>query len=299
MEQKLDLNLLAIFLEVYRLRSITLAAESLGMTQPGVSGALKRLQSQLRSELFVREGRGISPTHTAIQLAIEIEPSLETVNNAISNLQQFSSYTPRVFNIFVNESSLLHLQPKVDRDETLGNVSIHFSIAPINDDDLLNELSMQKADLAIDVSNRLGAAYCSEVIIRDELVLVVRKDHPRLKNRVITQEDYYQEQHITIRLRRSNMYAADFFTLQNLKPRKISAECDSLMSMLALVANSDCIGSCAKSVAQPYADKLGIQVLTFPFETLPVEQSMIWHTRTSHSPAHKWLREKVLSYINE
>ncbi len=38
--EKFDLNLLRIFIEVYNLKSITLAAESLGLTQPGVSGAI-------------------------------------------------------------------------------------------------------------------------------------------------------------------------------------------------------------------------------------------------------------------
>ncbi|WP_369526259.1 helix-turn-helix domain-containing protein [Photobacterium leiognathi] len=36
---------------------MTLAAESLGLTQPGVSGAIKRLQQYLGKDLFVREGQ--------------------------------------------------------------------------------------------------------------------------------------------------------------------------------------------------------------------------------------------------
>ena len=82
--EKLDLNLLSVFLEVYRLKSITLASESLGMTQPGVSGALKRLQSQLDTDLFIREGRGIIPTNAAVQLASRVEPALEGITSAVS-----------------------------------------------------------------------------------------------------------------------------------------------------------------------------------------------------------------------
>ena len=89
MKTNLDLNLLVVFLEVYRLRSITLASESLGLTQPGVSAALKRLQSQLGAPLFVREGRGISPTHAAIKLANEIEPALTAVESALGNVADF------------------------------------------------------------------------------------------------------------------------------------------------------------------------------------------------------------------
>jgi len=73
-QKKNDLNLLTVFLEVHNQRSITLAAESLDLTQPAVSSALKRFRDQLGTDLFVRDGRGIAPTHTAQFLAEELGP---------------------------------------------------------------------------------------------------------------------------------------------------------------------------------------------------------------------------------
>ena len=51
--RKIDLNLLLVFSVLYRTRNATRAAESLHITQPSVSNALKRLRSLLDDVLFV------------------------------------------------------------------------------------------------------------------------------------------------------------------------------------------------------------------------------------------------------
>jgi len=296
MSDKLDLNLLNVFLEVYRLQSITLASEALDMTQPGVSGALKRLQQQVGTQLFVREGRGISPTHAAIQLAQSVEPALQNVHSAIGNLQDFDINQPRVFHVLVNELMLLLLQPKVEQDTNLGQVQIQFSLTPSDEESLLNDLSLQKADLAIDVGDLRHPSYLSQSVHKDDLVLIARRSHPRIQG-TLTAKEFYQERHVTIRIRRSNQYAADYFTSESLQTRAISAECDSLMSMLALISQTDCIGATTLHIANQYADLFGLQVLPPPFDTLDIEQHMIWHKKNQHHPAHHWLTSKISSYL--
>ncbi|MEZ8515017.1 LysR family transcriptional regulator [Vibrio cyclitrophicus] len=294
--EKLDLNLLNVFLEVYRLKSITLASESLGMTQPGVSGALKRLQSQLGTDLFIREGRGISPTNAATQLALRIEPALDGISSAVSSLQQFDNQQHHVFRILVNEIGLTKLQPLVEKDNTLGNISIEFNMVPNNEEDLLQSLSMQQADLAIDIHYPQVNGYMNQQVIEDRLVLIARHGHPRIDGSV-TEAQYYDEKHVTFRMRRSRLYTADYFTKQAIKPRKVSSECDSLMMMCVLVSGSDCVGSTSRDFANQFAERFQLQVLEQPFEVLPMQQYMIWHKRTESNLAHQWLRNKIQQYM--
>ncbi|MCA3863321.1 MAG: LysR family transcriptional regulator, partial [Burkholderia sp.] len=49
-----DLNLLRVFLAISELRSLTAAGERLGLTQPAVSHALRRLRNLFDDPLFVR-----------------------------------------------------------------------------------------------------------------------------------------------------------------------------------------------------------------------------------------------------
>jgi len=105
-QKKNDLNLLTVFLEVHNQRSITLAAESLDLTQPAVSSALKRFRDQLGTDLFVRDGRGIAPTHTAQFLAEELGPLLTGISSTLENLKAFDTSVHRTFRVFVTEPML-------------------------------------------------------------------------------------------------------------------------------------------------------------------------------------------------
>ena len=73
---EIDLNLLRVFEAVYRVRNVSRAAETLGLTQPAVSHALTRLRLLLRDPLFVRAGGGVQPTAKASQRANNGEASM-------------------------------------------------------------------------------------------------------------------------------------------------------------------------------------------------------------------------------
>ena len=67
--RRVDLNLMVVFDAVYRARSLTAAAERLGMSQPAVSHALSRLRMVFRDPLFTRTPRGVAPTPLADEVA--------------------------------------------------------------------------------------------------------------------------------------------------------------------------------------------------------------------------------------
>ena len=64
-----DLNLLPIFVALLEERSVTRAADRLGMTQSALSNALTRLRTVLQDPLFIRERYGMRPTPKAEALA--------------------------------------------------------------------------------------------------------------------------------------------------------------------------------------------------------------------------------------
>ena len=60
-----DLNLLMTFDAIYRHHNLSAAAIELGMTQPAVSAALKRMRACFDNPLFVRTSHGMRPTPSA------------------------------------------------------------------------------------------------------------------------------------------------------------------------------------------------------------------------------------------
>src|SRR2546421_12832895 len=65
----LDLNLLVALRELLRERSVTRAAERLGVTQPAASAALSRLRRHFGDELLVRDRGEYTLTPLGAQLA--------------------------------------------------------------------------------------------------------------------------------------------------------------------------------------------------------------------------------------
>lgn len=73
-------------------RSVTRAAERLGMTQPALCNALSRLRATLQDPLFIRERYGIQPTPIALELAPKIAETLAMLD-AVLGQQDFDPAT--------------------------------------------------------------------------------------------------------------------------------------------------------------------------------------------------------------
>lgn len=296
--QQVDLNLLPIFLEVYQQRSITLAADVLNLTQPAVSGAIKRLQNTLGVELFVRDGRGISPTNAGIQFARQLLPAYNLVNDALNNVSGFDEQTPRSFLVYVNESIMSLLQPLVESDTSMGNCEIEFQLTPNNEEELQQQLSHQKVDLAIDIGELISPFYATQPFYQEELVAIYSANHPRLDH-VLTKEQFYQEKHVVIKVRRAGLNILPYFSEDLLSTRKISCECQSMFAVMALVSESNCIGISTPLMVEKHAHKFAIQYSTLPFKMKPIQHNMIWHQRNEYHPAHIWLRNKLNGLIQQ
>ncbi|WP_153446559.1 LysR family transcriptional regulator [Vibrio algicola] len=296
MDSNIDLNLLKVFVVVYRHKSITLAAEEMGLTQPGVSGLLKRLQQQVGSQLFIRSGRGITPTQHAKELIRHVEPALAQINNALEGLEGFSIQYPRKFVIYASEPVMLMLLPKLEADCNLGNITIELQPTHSNQEALIQALNQHQADLAIELSNYSARSFFIEELFEDKIRLIARKGHPRIED-TITRKQFYAEKHITLKLRREDSHMADYFTEESISERKVAAECTSLVSLMSMVATSDCIAMVTESIATAFADKLNIQMLDCPFTSKPVKYRLLTHNRERRSAANMWLREKIKSYF--
>ncbi len=73
----LDLNLLRVFFAIWDLRSLTAAGERLGLTQPAISHALRRLRERFGDPLFVRVANRMLPTDAAVRLHEPLDQAFE------------------------------------------------------------------------------------------------------------------------------------------------------------------------------------------------------------------------------
>src|SRR5690348_15584694 len=79
-----DLNLLIVFDAIMHERNVTKAGQRIGLSQPAMSHALKRLRYMLRDELFIRTPDGMVPTPHAERLALPLRGALSELQAALA-----------------------------------------------------------------------------------------------------------------------------------------------------------------------------------------------------------------------
>lgn len=83
----MSITQLRSFVEVYRQRSVSRAANALGLTQPAVSGRIASLETQIERELFTRHPRGMEPTGIADELAARVSEAMDCAEKAPADVK--------------------------------------------------------------------------------------------------------------------------------------------------------------------------------------------------------------------
>ena len=105
---RIDLNLLVALQRLLEEESVTRAAERLFITQPAMSKTLQRLRTTFNDPLFIRAGRGLSPTPRAV----ELKKQLPAVLSAITTMMLKEDFDPLVFEgeIFIMAAEFIAVQ---------------------------------------------------------------------------------------------------------------------------------------------------------------------------------------------
>ena len=157
------LRALQAFSAVARAGSVVHAAEELAVTASAISHLVRQLERRLGVALFIRKGRGLTPTLDGERLAAAVGPALAAIDDALGGLMRRSAE----LRISLLSSFAVHwLIPRLSRFQTQHP-----------DIELLLSTSTRVVDLtseAFDCAIRLGRGAWPNVIAdelyREELV---------------------------------------------------------------------------------------------------------------------------------
>lgn len=293
-QKPLDLNLLRVFMVVYRTRSFTLAAQELDLTQSSVSNAISRLRAWVGESLFTRVGRGIEPTAVAREIYRKLEQPMTDIDSVLLGFEHFEPHSSqRHFYVYANESVIEALQAGVQSLLQNMDIEVIFRESPPQEVDLYRDILLERVAVAIDIKPAQQSLLSSKLLFTETLVCIVSQQHPRIQG-AITNQQYFEEKHVFLNLRRFNLTAGDLFTEGVLPRRKMYSEQSSLLSMFATVGKSEAIGIAPLRYASQYAEIFGLQILPMPLKTRPIDLYMVWSSKYTQNPSHQWLRRLLL-----
>lgn len=291
--RKIDLNLLTVFEAVYEDRNFTRAAERLGMTQPALSNAIKRLRGETGDKLFVRASGGVEPTPRADALAPHIATALNHVRMAMAEHGPFDPKTSsKRFKVCLGDFGEALVLPRLFKAIDGAPARMRVTAVGGTGRDHLNDLRSGALDLVWDFISFEDGHVLSEPVFEDNLVCIMRKEHP-LANQELTAENFMQLRHIVVRPTQVHVQAIEKVLRKAALERDVAVEVDHVMSMPFIAANTDYVSITAVSVAGHLDAGLGLVAKPLPFEVQPVCIYQSWHRRMQEDPAHQWLRQSL------
>ncbi len=288
-----DLNLLVIFDALAERRSVTKAADALGISQPATSAALGRLRRLLGDALFVRAGAEMQPTPRAAQLVAPVRQMLEVVRSEILQAQAFDPATTR--------RRFVLLTPDIGEINFLPRLLVHLDAAAPGVD--LTALSMPRhaaaealesgaAELAVGYYPDLHrAGFFQQRLFRNDHVCIVRRDHPEIGER-LTLRQFLAASHAVVRPEGREHVFEQYLQGRGLQ-RRVRLEVSHFMSLLPIISTSDLLATVPRDLAQVCVRHGSVRIVEIPMKAPVIEVHQFWHRRFQQDAAHGWLRAVV------
>lgn len=290
--KRFDLNLLVIFECIYQHLSISKAAQTLFITPSAVSQSLQRLRIQLDDPLFVRSGKGISPTTVAENLHIHLAENLNSIEQTI-NITEKTDLKKR----FIVYGPQFHASPKLTHFINIlleePNLEVVYHDTAAETDNIEDIMNYRKADVVFTVEPCSNRALVSIPFWECPVVLVCRKDHPRLDN-AATPEDLVKERFTLFQTRESQI--TEFqkgYNIARLAGRNIAFTSSSLMSIFNTIHHSDLIGLVPKFTYDLLKDTLNLKEISSPYPLPTFSLYMVYSRASMSSPFFSAIIKKV------
>ena len=288
-----DLNLLIVFDAVMQDRSVTRAGSRIGLSQPAMSHALNRLRHMLKDDLFVRTPDGMVPTPRAEMLAQPLRNALSEMQLALEPAAFEPAKADRHFTVAVNNYAAVVLAPPLVAAVTAAAPSIRLDLRPSGTLDLFQQMDRGDLDLVLGRNDDPGERFATAVLLEDPFVMVMRRGHPAIR-RKLSPAAFAALPHLEISSSGEDTGFIDRWLAENGCERRIALRAPYLSAASVLV-QSDFVATLSRRIAQEFVRNHPLEIRQPPYESPRVRTTMLWHRRLDRHPAHRWLREIIVS----
>lgn len=289
---RLDLNLLHVFDTIYREGSLTRAARTLHLTQPAVSHSLARLREHFDDPLFTRQGNQMVPTPLARRFLESMRPGLTQVQSAVNQFHAFDPASQRkTYSLGLRDILESTFLPQLlKRLAPYPDLEIASQRIPRRDMETC--LATGKLDFAVDVLLPVSSQTSHELLRRDRLVVLARKDHPLASN-TLTMENYLSVAHVLVSSRAEGPGIEDFELSRLGVQRNIRLRCQHYFAACRVVEETDMLLTMPETYARIIAEKSGVVIMDPPTRFPSIDVHLYWHKAYEQEPALVWFREQL------
>lgn len=259
--KRFDLNLLIIFECIYQNLSISKAAQTLFITPSAVSQSLQRLRVQLNDPLFVRSGKGITPTTVADNLHLHLDENLNSLEQTI-NIMGKTELKKR----FVVYGPQFHALPKLTQFMNIlledPNLEVAYHDTAAESEEIEDIMNYRKADVVFTMEQCNNRSLVCVPFCESPVLLMCRQDHPRLGDSA-TPEQLSKERFTLFQTREHQVKEFQkVYDSARLTEREIAFTSSSLMTIFNVVHHSDLVALAPRLIFNKLKDTLKLKEIS-------------------------------------
>ena len=291
---ELDLNLLPVFDALIRVRSVSRAADDLGMSQSAVSHALKRLRLFFGDQLFLKTGSGMQPTPRALALQAPVLAVMGAVRGELLVREGFIAATSRrVFSLCLTDMGELIFLPRLIERLRAQAPGCTLRTLQIPIQQIEHALESGEADLALGSLHSMPGGLFQQQLFTRSFVTIVNKRNRAIAG-TLSRAQYLAMEHIVVSLSGRVEDAYDGIVDQLAGPRRVYLTTPHFLTVPMIIEqNPDLIATVPRELATRFAGCDSIRTLETPIDVPPFAIRQHWHPRFQHDAANVWLRRLV------
>ncbi|MBD3657288.1 MULTISPECIES: LysR family transcriptional regulator [Marinobacter] len=283
----LDIRALGTFLAVLDEGSVSRAAVKLGVSQSAVSHTLERLRQTLGDPLFVKSGRGITPTRYALNAG----PHIRQILDDLRSLSAGPPFTPATaeftFTIAANDYQRDLLLPGLVRTLRREAPGISLQVIP-SGMPRAEMLRKDLCDLIISPHPPAAGDIMQRGLLGDRMVVFydpTRRDPPQ------DLAGYLQADHVALMFAAGEKPSLETaLEVRGLSRRNVVTVAN-FSGLAEFLRDSDMLATAPERMGKHLLRDFASVPLPFDFK--PFTLLMLWHQRNQNDPAHRWLRNQV------
>lgn len=294
---KLDLDWLGVFVEVFKTRSVSRAAQALGMEQASASIALNKLRRHFDDPLFCRTSTGMEPTPRAQAIYPDVLEAVVRLEKARGATGAFVPHqATREFRICMTDISEIVLLPRLinQLQKTAPGLVVEAEkISP----DSRRRLESGDVDLAVGFIPDLEAGFYQQALFAQDFVCLASSDHPRIGT-TLTRDEFSAEGHIVVMASGTGHSIVDKVLANNQINRRVVLRVPSFLGVARIVAQTEFLVIVPRQLGHALAQQERMKVLEPPVPLPAYKVKQHWHERFNADAGNIWLRQVMMGLFS-
>lgn len=280
-----NLNLLVPLMALLEERSVTQAAERVGLSQPAMSHALKKIRSLLGDPLLVRQSSGMELTPRAVELYGPLKEALVQAASLVGSAGFDPSRDARTITLAMTTSTAFVLGGRLRN--LLAEAAPHMTLKIKTGNMTAPNVFTDEGVDAVLITETLAAPFPRERLFDDRWVVIASSN---VQGGLDSLELIQTQPHIAFEdpVRPLGPYIALDQAGVNYR---VTLRVTDYLLVPYLVASSHGIALHRLQAIQEFAGMLDLSVFEFPFEIQTIGVDLVWNPWLTDDAYKSWLRE--------